>query len=331
MFSFVISKTPYRVSFFGGGTDYPVWYRDNPGAVLATSIDKYCYIMCRWLPPFFEHKYHISYSEIERPQEMDQIRHPAIREILRFRNIRDGVGIYHAGDLPARAGMGTSSAFTVGLLHGIYTMERISISKMALALDAIHIEQNMIGECVGSQDQITASFGGFNRIDFNGGDISRITAIKTQRVEQLESCLMLFFTGFCRTASQVAKEQIERIHDNRSILVEMHGMVVEGQKILTGNGSLSDFGELLGESWRLKKQLSNRVSTEYIDYLYASAISAGATGGKLLGAGGGGMLLLFVEPDLQARVKNKLSSLLHIPFRFENSGSQIIFGQERRN
>lgn len=322
MSSFVMSRTPYRVSFFGGGTDYPTWYSENPGAVLATSIDKYCYLLCRWLPPFFEHKHHIAYSQIERPERIEEINHPAIRETLRFLNISQGVGIHHAGDLPSGTGMGTSSAFTAGLLYAFYDLLGKTPTKMQLALDAMHIEQSRIGESVGSQDQVTASFGGFNRIDFNGDDI-RITAIKTQRIEQLESCLMLFFTGFCRTASQIAKEQIERIHDNRSTLVEMRDMVGEGLKILTGNGSLSDFGRLLGEGWRLKKQLSHRVSTEYIDYLYANAISAGATGGKLLGAGGGGMLLFFVEPDLQAEVKNKLSSLLHIPFRFENSGSLI--------
>jgi len=325
MSSFVIARSPYRVSFFGGGTDYPAWYRENPGAVLASSIDKYCYLLCRWLPPFFEHKYHIAYSQIERPQEIDEIRHPAIRETLRFLNITDGVGIHHAGDLPAKAGIGTSSAFTVALLHGLYTLKGVKPNKLALALEAIHIEQNMTKENVGSQDQTMSAFGGFNRIEFRGERNIRVEPIKSDRLKELEKCLMLFFTGFSRTASKVAKAQIERVRENKTILKRFYEMVDEGIGILLTNNCLTKFGELLAEGWSLKKCLHKNVSTDYIDYLYSNAISAGATGGKLLGAGGGGFLLLFVEPDAQAKVKEKLSSLLHVPFKFESGGSRIIF------
>lgn len=332
--SFIIARAPYRVSFFGGGTDYPAWYRDNPGAVLATSIDKYSYILCRWLPTFFEHKYHIVYSEIERPQERDQIKHTTVREALKFLDISDGVEIHHAGDLSTRTGIGTSSAFTVALLNALYTLKGTKPNKMTLALDAIHIEQDMAKEDVGSQDQTTSAFGCFNRIDFGLRQVPlniliphdiKVTPIKSQRLKELESCLLLFFTGFSRTASQIAKRQIERVAKNRSALMEMYEMVDKGVDILTGSGSLVDFGKLLDESWRLKRSLTSIVSTEYIDYLYANAIGAGAVGGKLLGAGGGGFLLFFVEPDLQERVKKKLSSLVHVPFKFEKDGSKVIF------
>lgn len=321
--SFVIARAPYRISFFGGGTDYPAWYRDNPGAVLATSIDKYCYLMCRWLPPFFEHKYAVIWSEVERTQEIDEIRHPSARETLKFMEIRQGISIHHTGDLPARTGIGTSSAFTVALVHGLYTLQQIKVNKMQLAVDAIHIEQELIKENVGSQDQTISAFGGFNRIEF--GDKIQVNRVKSERLKELEGSLMLFFTGFSRSASQIAKSLIERVAENKPILNRFYEMVDEAMGILLTSNSLLGFGRLLDESWKLKRSLSDKVSTEYIDYLYSNAISAGAIGGKLLGAGGGGFMLLFVEPDLQTRVKERLSSLLHVPFRFETSGSQIIF------
>ncbi len=322
MSSFVMSRTPYRVSFFGGGTDYPAWYMGNPGAVLATSIDKYCYLLCRWLPPFFEHKHRIVWSQIELTQEVDDIRHPSVREALKFMKINDGVEIHHAGDLPAMTGMGTSSAFTVGLLNALHSLQGEKATKMQLAVEAIYIEQEMIKENVGSQDQVTSAFGSFNRIDF-GGDLT-VTPIKSNRLKELEASLMMFFTGFLRKAQQIAGEWIERTPINKPTLQTMYQMVAEGEKLLTGSGNLSDFGKLLDESWKFKRTLSKRVSAEYIDFLYTNAICAGATGGKLLGAGGGGFLLLFVEPDKQAMVKKRLSRLLEVPFKFEREGSQII-------
>lgn len=319
---FVISKTPYRLSFFGGGTDYPAWYNENPGAVLATSIDKYCYLMCRWLPPFFEYRHNIVWSQIERVNEINEIMHPAVRETLRYMKITNGVEIHHAGDLPARTGVGSSSAFTVGLLNALYKLKGMSMTPKQLALGAIYIEQDLIKENVGAQDQTASAFGGFNRIDFSVKGIN-VTRIFSANISKLEKHLMLFFTGFSRTASQIAEEQIERVGDNRPRLQTMYEMVGEATKILK-SGALIDFGRLLGESWKLKRGLGKKVSTDYIDYIYNSAISAGAIGGKVVGAGGGGFMLFFVEPELQPQVKERLSNLLQVPFRFEKYGSEII-------
>ncbi len=323
----IISRTPFRISFFGGGTDYPVWYRENGGAVLGTTINKYCYITCRYLPPFFEHKHRIIYSQMEQVQDIDEIRHPSVRETLKFMGITEGIEIHHDGDLPARTGLGSSSSFTVGLVRALYALKGVMPSKMQLALDTIHIEQERIKENVGSQDQTLAAFGGFNRIDFNGEhhiEVRPIT-IKRQRLELLQDHLMLLFTGFSRTASDIAEEQIKQTPNKKRELTEMCRMVGEAINILNGDGDLSEFGKLLHESWQLKRSLTDRISTPYIDYVYDAATRAGATGGKLLGAGGGGFILFFVKPELQPKVKESLHGLLHVPFLFENSGSQIIF------
>lgn len=323
----IISRTPFRISFFGGGTDYPVWYQENGGAILGTTIDKYCYITCRYLPPFFEHKHRIVYSQAELVRDINEIRHPAVRETLRFMGITEGVEIHHDGDLPARTGLGSSSSFTVGLLHALYALKGIMPSKMQLAQEAIHIEQNIIKENVGSQDQVLAAFGGLSRIDF-GGECNIETKhviIKPQRLELLQNHLMLFFTGFSRTASEIAEEQIKQTPNKKRELTEMHRMVDEAISILNGDNDLSEFGKLLHQSWQLKRSLTDKISTPHIDSIYDMAIRAGATGGKLLGAGGGGFILLFVKPELQPKVKESLHSFLHVPFRFENSGSQIIF------
>lgn len=323
----IISRTPFRISFFGGGTDYPAWYEQNGGAVLGTTINKYCYITCRYLPPFFEHKHRIIYSRMEQVQDIDEIRHPSARETLRFMGITEGVEIHHDGDLPARTGLGSSSSFTVGLLHAIYELKGTIPSKMQLALDAIHIEQNIIKENIGSQDQVLAAFGGFNRIDFSREhniQVQPIT-IKPQRLELLQDHLMLLFTGFSRTASQIAGEQIKQTPNRKLELAEMCNMVSEAVNILNGNNDLLEFGKLLHESWQLKRSLTDKISTPYIDYVYETATRAGATGGKLLGAGGGGFILFFVKPELQPAVKESLHGLLYVPFRFEDLGSQIIF------
>ena len=325
MESFVISKTPFRVSFFGGGSDYPYYYRDNPAAVIATSINRYCYIMARYLPPFFDHKHQISWSYLETVNDINDIRHPAVREVFKFLEVDRGVDIHHAGDLPARAGMGTSSAFTVGLLNAMYALKDIKPSPINLGLQAIHIEQDLIKEKVGSQDQITSAVGGFNRINFsfknNEHDIN-VTPIKNGK--KLEPYLMLFFTGLSRTASDIAKTQIDRGDKNIVALSRMYQMVGTAEYILEC-GNILEFGSLLDESWRLKKTLSPKVSTEYIDFLYAKALKAGAIGGKVTGAGGGGFLLLFVEPDKQQSVKNALDKLLYVPLKFDTRGSQIIY------
>ncbi len=322
----IISRTSYRISFFGGGTDYPDWYRENGGAVLATTIDKYCYISCRHLPPFFEHKDRIVYSQIELVNDLDEIHHPSVREVLKYLEIKQGVEIHHDGDLPSRSGLGSSSSFTVGLLNALYALKGIMPSKVQLAQDAIYVEQKIIKENVGSQDQVMSAVGGFNRVDFSedGFQVKPIT-IDKEKQHTLQSHLMLFFTGISRTASHIASEQIYQIPNKKPELTEMCKMVDEGIKILNCSTDLSDFGRLLHESWMLKRSLTEKVSTLYIDYIYNNALKAGATGGKILGAGGGGFILFFIKPELQESLKAALRGLLYVPFQFESNGSQIIY------
>jgi len=325
----IISRTPYRISFFGGGTDYPVWYRENCGAVLATTINKYCYITCRYLPPFFEHKSRIIYSRMEHVKDVGEIDHPSVRETLRFMEIDKGIEIHHDGDLPAMTGLGTSSSFTVGLLHALFALKGIMPTKRQLALDAIHIEQEMIKENVGSQDQTSAAFGGFNRIDFSGDNNIQVQPItmNPQMLQAFQAHLMLVFTGFSRNASEIAGEQIKNTSSKKTSLNAMLRMVDDAINILNGRGDLADFGKLLHECWQLKRGLTDRISTPAVDEIYAVARDAGAIGGKLLGAGGGGFMLLFARPEDQIGIIEKLGNLLHVPFRFENLGSQIIFYQ----
>jgi D-glycero-alpha-D-manno-heptose-7-phosphate kinase len=325
----IISRTPFRISFFGGGTDYPVWYRENGGAVLATTIDKYCYITCRYLPPFFEYKHRIVYTLTELVRDIDEIRHPAVREVLRYLKVSDGLEIHHDGDLPARTGLGSSSSFTVGMLHALYALNGEKPSKMQLAREAIHLEQDIMKENIGSQDQVLAAFGGFNRIDFSGKNTVdvRPVAVSPQKLASLQSCLMLFFTGLSRTASEVAAEQIKQTPGKKRELTEMRSMVDKAIAIVRGEGDLDDFGRLLHEGWQLKRSLTDKISTPAVDGIYAAARDAGATGGKLLGAGGGGFIIFFVKPELQARVKAALHGVLYVPFRFETGGSQIIFNE----
>lgn len=322
----IISRTPYRISFFGGGTDYPGWYRENGGAVLATTIDKYCYISCRYLPPFFEHKSRIAYSQIETVNSTEEICHPSVREVIKYLDIQQGLEIHHDGDLPSRSGLGSSSSFTVGLLNALYALKGIMVGKAQLAQDAIYVEQERIKENVGSQDQVMAAMGGFKKVYFSedGFQVEPITVDK-KRLAALQEHLMLFFTGISRTASQIAAEQIRQIPNKKSELSKMLHMVDEGIKILNSNNDLNDFGKLLNESWMLKRSLSPKVSTLYVDYIYERALQAGATGGKILGAGGGGFILFFVKPEFQPELREALAGLLHVPFRFENSGSQIIY------
>lgn len=326
----IITKTPFRISFFGGGTDYPGWYREHGGSVLATTIDKYCYISCRRLPPFFEHKHRIVYSKIENVKTIDDIKHPSVRHVMQWMNVTEGLEIHHDGDLPARSGLGSSSSFTVGLIHAIKALRGQYASKQELARDAIHVEHNVIKENVGAQDQASAAFGGFNRIDFrHSGDLVYSPVIVTQeRQDALSSHMMLFFTGITRIASEVAKVQIENIGSRYTQLKHMHSMVDEGLAIL-GNEktSLDEFGRLLDEAWQYKKSISDRVSNSSIDEMYEKGMEAGALGGKILGAGGGGFLLMFARPENHSRIREALSSLVHVPFKFENSGSSVILYQ----
>ena len=324
----IISRTPFRISFFGGGTDYNGWFSENRGAVLATTIDKYCYITCRYLPPFFEYKSRIIYSEMEHVHGIDDIDHPSVREVLRFLKITEGIEIHHDGDLPARTGLGSSSSFTVGLLNSLYALKGTMVTKERLAKEAIHVEQEMIKENVGCQDQTLAAYGGFNYIEFGGPTHLRVQplTIPMAKLNLLQHHLMVFFTGFSRTASQIAQHQIKNIPNKKAELGRMHEMVQEAIDALNSNDLLK-FGKLLDESWKLKRSLSDKISTEHVDQMYEAAIRAGALGGKLLGAGGGGFILFFVEPHQKPKVRAALKDLLEVPIKFENLGSQIIFYQ----
>lgn len=325
----IISRTPFRVSFFGGGTDYPVFFNDHGGAVLSTTINKYCYITCRYLPPFFDYRFRIRYTSREETQTIDEIVHPSVRECLRYMGIEQGVEIVHSGDIPAMSGIGSSSSFTVGLLNALYALKGEFTTKRQLALDAIHVEQNLIREPVGSQDQTATAFGGLNRIEFSGkedGLFVQPVPLSEEKLEYLQSRLLFYFTKFPRYASEVAKEQIEQTPKRIRELKVMKEMVDEAVNILGKSvEEYNNFGKLLHESWKLKRNLTKSISNGNIDDIYQTAISAGAIGGKLCGAGGGGFILLFVPPENQNKVKDKLKNLLLVPIRFETLGSHLVF------
>jgi D-glycero-alpha-D-manno-heptose-7-phosphate kinase len=326
----IISRAPFRVSFFGGGTDYPGWYRENGGAVLNVTINKYCYITCRYLPPFHDFKHLVRYYKREEAQSVEDIQHPSVRECLRFMAIDRGVDIVHHADLPARTGLGSSSTFTVGLLHALHALKHEMPSKRQLALGAIKVEQDKIGENVGSQDQTAAAFGGLNRIEFGGAQGVAVTPLilSPERLERLQDHIMLFFTGFARTANEVAEEQLSRMKENAAGLRAMMQMVDYAQETLMSKSDrMADFGKLLHEQWMIKRGLSSKITTSAIDEMYESGKKAGAIGGKLLGAGGGGFLMLFVPPERQAAVQAALEKLLYVPARFDYLGSQIIYFQ----
>ena len=326
----IITKTPYRISFFGGGTDHPLWFKEHGGKVLATTFDKYCYISLRHLPPFFDHKYRIVYSQIEDIKSINEIKHPAVKEVLKYFHYNKGVEIHHDGDLPAKSGLGSSSSFTVGLINAMNALEGKYCSPYELANTAIHIEQDLIKECVGSQDQISAAYGGFNEIEFfkDGTFSVEPKLINQERKKDLNDHLMLFFTGVSRLSSEVAESLISNIENCSSQMHELHDMVDEGSKILSNaNIPLEEFGKLLDRTWRNKRSLSNMITNTKIDDLYNAAIKAGALGGKILGAGGGGFILFFVKPEHQEKVKTTLSNFTYVPFKFENTGSKVVVYQ----
>jgi len=325
-----ITKTPFRISFFGGGTDHPQWFKEHGGKVLATTFDKYCYISVRVLPPFFEHSHRIVYSKIESVSDVNEIEHPSVREVLKYVGFNKGLEIHHDGDLPARSGLGSSSSFTVGILNALNAMRGTYNSPHQLASSAIHIEQNLIKESVGSQDQISAAYGGFNEIEFNrdGSFSVQPLVVKKERLDDLNNHLMLFFTGVSRFSSEVSASQLSNLDNCHSQMNEIQSMVDEGASILRNqNNSLNDFGKLLDKAWKNKRSLSKLVSNNKIDELYASAIKAGATGGKILGAGGGGFILFYVKPENQNNVAKTLKNLTLVPFKFENTGSKVVLYQ----
>jgi D-glycero-alpha-D-manno-heptose-7-phosphate kinase len=326
----IISRTPFRVSFFGGGTDYPDWYREHGGAVLATTIDKYCYISVRELPPFFDHRFRVVYSHVENVKEIREINHPAVRGVLEWMKAEKGLEIHHDGDLPARSGLGSSSAFTVGLINALHALNGRHITKDALAGEAIHVEQCVLREPVGLQDQVSAAFGGFNHISFrhDGAYEVRPIILPRERLESLQDHLMLFFTGISRLSTDVAETVIANLQARTRELLEMQAMVDQAIAILSSPATdVCDFGRLLHESWSLKRQLSDRVSSSTIDEVYEAARRSGAIGGKLLGAGGGGFMLLFARPEDHAWIQEALSGLIRVPIRFETSGCRIVLYQ----
>lgn len=324
----IISRTPLRISFFGGGTDYPAWYDKNGGAVLSASIDKYCYITCRYLPPFFDYKHRIRYYKREETKSIDEIEHPSVRECLKFRDIKDGVEIVHHADLPAQSGLGSSSSFTVGLLKALYALKNQMVSKRQLALEAINVEQKLIKENVGSQDQTCAAFGGFNHIEFGG--IQEIAVqpimISQEKLALLQNHFMLFFSGFPRTASSIAGEQIRLIPQKKKYLKKIQKITEEiVHEFQNNNHMIDDFGKLLHEQWIIKRELSPLISNKMIDDIYEAGLSAGADGGKLLGAGSGGFILFYVKEEHRAKLLERFKDLLYVPFRFDFTGSQIIY------
>jgi D-glycero-alpha-D-manno-heptose-7-phosphate kinase len=327
----IVTSTPMRVSFFGGGTDYPVWSRQYGGAVLSTTIDKYCYISCRWLPPFFEYRSRVSYSKVENVARNDMIQHPSVRACLQFLGIEDGLEIHHVADLPAQIGLGTSSAFTVGLLRGLHALKHEECDEHTLAKEAIFVEQELIKEAVGSQDQVSAAHGGFNHICFHpdGSIHVRPMTAAPGRLKELEQHLVLYFTGFSRTASEIAQEQIRLTPQKTQELDSIYQLVSEAESILaSATRPLSDFGRLLHDSWQIKRSLTGKISNASIDEIYEAGREAGALGGKLLGAGGGGCILFFVPPEKQSALRTRLCKLLRIPFTFSNRGSDVVFKSE---
>ena len=324
----IITKTPYRISFFGGGSDYPSWYKKNGGAVLSTTIDKYIYISCRFSPNYFKKKYRIVWRKIENVQRINQINHKAVRELLKHLKIRPGLEIHYYGDLPARSGMGSSSCFTVGLMQSLHRIKKVQLSKLNLANKSIHFEQKIMGEVVGSQDQTSASFGGFNKIIFNkNGSINVKKIIPKKNLKKLNQNLILIYTGINRTAHKIANQYVNKLTtDKKDHINRIVSYVREGENILN-SGEVDDFGRLLHDAWMEKKALSNLITNSKINQIYEKAIEHGALGGKLLGAGGGGFLLMYMKEKQRKNFFKNYKGLINVPFNFTETGSKVIFDQ----
>lgn len=321
----IITKTPFRMSFFGGSTDIPSYFRENGGAVLSTTIDKYCYVNVRHLPRFFEYTSELSYSKIERVTSVEDIQHPAVRNAMKMLDMHE-IRLTYEADLPARSGLGTSSSFAVGMLNAFYALKGKYADKKRLADEAIYLERVLCNEAGGWQDQIAASYGGLNRINFHGDTYEVLPVIiSPERKRCLNNNLMMFFTGFTRFSSEVQRANNVTDKDKTENLRQMHALVDDAEKILTDAAAdLDDFGRLLDHTWRLKRCTGSSITTNSIDALYERGIKAGALGGKLLGAGGGGFLLFYVQPEYQDAVREEMRDLMHIPFEFENGGTRVI-------
>ena len=324
----IITKTPYRISFFGGGSDYPAWYKKNGGAVLSTTIDKYIYISCRFSPDYFKQKYRIVWRKIENVKNLKEINHKAVRELLKYLKIKQGLEIHYHGDLPARSGMGSSSCFTVGLMQALCKIKNIKLNKSKLASKSIHFEQNVMKEIVGSQDQTSASYGGFNKIIFNKDNSIRIKKISSKKnIKKLNENLILIYTGINRTAHKIANKYVNKLtNEKKDHINRILEYVNQGEKILN-SGDIDNFGSLLHDAWMEKKALSNLITNSKINSIYDQAMNCGALGGKLLGAGGGGFLLMYMKKKDRAVFLKKNKKLVTIPFNFTSLGSQIILNQ----
>lgn len=322
----IITRTPFRMSFFGGGTDMKDFFTEHCGAVISTTFDKYCYVIVRHLPRFFDYSTELSYSKIERVTSIDDIEHPAIRNAMKMLDMHE-LRLTYEADLPARSGLGTSSSFAVGMLNAFYALKGKYADKKKLADDAIYLERVLCNEAGGWQDQIAASFGGFNRINFNKDGTYDVypLIIHPDRKKQLDDNLLMFFTGFTRFSSDMQKANAKGYHDKTKQLLEMLDLVDQAQEILTDkNSDLDDFGRLLDHTWKLKRQTGGAITTSSIDALYQRGIDAGALGGKLLGAGGGGFLVFYVQPEKKQAVKEAMKDLLYVPFHFKDGGTRVI-------
>lgn len=322
----IITKTPFRMSFFGGGTDMESYFRENGGAVLSTTFDKYCYVNVRHLPRFFDWSTELTYSKIEKVSNTEDIQHPAIRNAMKMLDMHE-IRLTYEADLPARSGLGTSSSFAVGMLNAFYALKGTYADKKKLADEAIYLERVLCQEAGGWQDQIAASFGGFNRINFNadGYEVFPII-ISPERKKQLNDNLIMFFTGFTRFSSDIQKANKSSDKNKYAQLRQIYELVDKAEQILVDKTKdLDDFGRLLDTTWKLKRRTGAAISTESIDGLYTKGIEAGALGGKLLGAGGGGFLVFYVQPEKQDAVRWAMRDLMHIPFRFENNGTRVIY------
>ncbi len=319
----IITRTPFRMSFFGGGTDIPSFFNVHGGTVLSTTFDKYCYTVVRHLPRFFDYTSELVYSKTERVTSIDEVAHPAIRNAMRMLKMRE-IRLTYEADLPARTGLGTSSSFAVGMLNAFHCLKGEYASKERLAREAIYLERELCRESGGWQDQVAASYGGLNKIVFHDNKFEvHPLIIDKVRKETLDSCLMLFFTGFTRFSSEIQKSY--KLHEKEARLLEMLALTEEAEKVLVSQrANLAEFGRLLDETWQLKRGISSAVTTDAIDALYKRALDAGAVGGKLLGAGGGGFLLFFVQPDAHESVRAALSDLMLVPFNFDTNGTQVV-------
>lgn len=323
----IISRTPFRISFFGGGTDFPEHYREHGGSVLTTTIDKYAYLSVHRLSPFFRHRFRASYAQTESVICPSEFEHPLIRECLLYLRIREGLEMAHVSDLPGRTGLGTSSSFTVGLLHALHAFRNDEVNAEELAREAIIVERQRVGDSGGHQDQYAAAYGGLIRIDFRGDQQVDVTPVPVlpERLDALQERLLLFFLGTEMSAENILQEQIRQVSRNTATLQEMRASVDEAQSILCSDQDLRHWGALLHTSWERKKGLANGISNSAVDQAYATARANGALGGKVLGAGGRGFLLLYAEPDTHPTIQTALNTLQSVPFRFSPTGTQIIF------